>query len=103
MDFGTSIFTTAWENRAILHHAEIAETVNRGNDAATATIAQLGQGGFDTSQALAMINRLIDQQSYTMAATDLFYVSAVLFVFLLVFVWMTKPTLGAVAGAGGAH
>ena len=100
---GTSIFTTVWENRAILHHAQIAETVNRGNDAATATIAQLGRSGLDTSQALAMINRLVDQQSYTLAATDLFYVSAVLFVFLLVFVWLTKPTLGAVAGAGGAH
>jgi DHA2 family multidrug resistance protein len=27
---GTSIFTTAWENRAILHHAELAESVSAG-------------------------------------------------------------------------
>ena len=25
---GTSIFTTVWENRAALHHAELAETIN---------------------------------------------------------------------------
>ena len=100
---GTSIFTTAWENRAILHHAEIAETVTRSNDAATQTLGQLGASGYDPGQALATINRLVDQQSYTMAATDLFLLSGVIFVLLLVFVWMTKPVAGGAAGAGGAH
>jgi DHA2 family multidrug resistance protein len=100
---GTSIFTTAWENRAILHHAQIAETVNRGSVAATATLGQLGSNGYDSAQALATVNRLVDQQAYTMAATDLFFVSSMLFLVLLVFVWMTKPAPGGAAGAGGAH
>jgi len=34
-------------------------------------------------QALAMVNRTIDQQAYTMAVTDVFYMSAVLFVALV--------------------
>ncbi len=100
---GTSIFTTAWENRAILHHSQIAESVTRSNDAATLAIGQLGASGYDSNQALATINRLVDQQSYTMAATDLFLISGVLFVLLLVFVWMTKPVPGGAAAAGGAH
>ncbi|MDQ2928051.1 MAG: DHA2 family efflux MFS transporter permease subunit [Pseudomonadota bacterium] len=100
---GTSIFTTAWENRAILHHAQIAESVTRSNDAATLTLNQLGASGYDPAQSLATINRMVDQQSYTMAATDLFYLSAASFVVLLVFVWMTKPVPGAGFGAGGAH
>ncbi|MEO8924312.1 MAG: DHA2 family efflux MFS transporter permease subunit [Caldimonas sp.] len=100
---GTSIFTTAWENRAILHHAQIAESVTRSNDAATLTLNQLGASGYDPAQSLATINRMVDQQSYTMAATDLFYISAAMFVVLLVFVWMTKPVPGAGFGAGGAH
>ena len=29
--FGTSISTTLWENRAALHHAQLAESVNPGN------------------------------------------------------------------------
>ena len=33
---GTSISTTLWENRAALHHAQLAEAVNRGNAAADA-------------------------------------------------------------------
>jgi len=100
---GTSIFTTAWEDRAVLHHAQIAETVNRGNSAVTATLSQLGASGYDSSQALATVNRLVDQQAYTMAVTDIFLLSAVLFVALLLMVWMTRPIPGGAAGAGGAH
>jgi DHA2 family multidrug resistance protein len=101
---GTSIFTTAWEDRAILHHSEIAETVTRGNDAATLTLGQLGSSGYDAGQSLATINRLVDQQAYTMAATDLFLLSAVLFIALLVFVWLTKRSApGAAPAGGGAH
>ena len=101
---GTSIFTTVWEDRAVLHHAQIAETVNRGNSAATQALGQLGAGGFTPDQSLAVINRMIDQQSFTFAATDLFLLSSALFVVLLVLVWLTKPVLGAGAGAaGGAH
>ena len=100
---GTSIFTTAWENRAILHHAEIVESVNAGSSATTLALGQLGAGGYDPAQSLATINRLVDQQAYTMAANDLFLLSSTLFLLLLVFVWMTKPVQGAAAGAGGAH
>jgi DHA2 family multidrug resistance protein len=28
---GTSIFTTAWENRAVLHHAQLSESINAGS------------------------------------------------------------------------
>jgi DHA2 family multidrug resistance protein len=94
---GTSIFTTAWENRAILHHAEIVESVNAGSSATTLALGQLGAGGYDPAQSLATINRLVDQQAYTMAANDLFLLSSTLFLLLLVFVWMTKPVQGAAA------
>jgi len=101
---GTSIFTTFWESRATMHHAHLAETINRGNDAAAATLANLGAAGYSPEQGLAMVNRLIDQQAYTMAATDLFYLSSILFVLLISVVWMTRPKMGGPAGdAGGAH
>ena len=100
---GTSIFTTAWESRAVLHHAELAEQVTSNSSAATAALGQLGAGGYDSAQALATVNRLIDQQAYTMAVTDIFLVSAILFILLLGFVWMTKPAIASAAVAGGAH
>jgi MFS transporter, DHA2 family, multidrug resistance protein len=101
---GTSIFTTAWENRAVLHHAQIAETVNGNSIAATQTLSNLGASGYSPDQALATVNRLVDQQAYTMAATDLFYLSSALFLLLIGLVWMTRPKKGgAGGGGGGAH
>jgi DHA2 family multidrug resistance protein len=101
---GTSIFTTAWENRAVLHHAQIAETVNGNSIAATQTLSNLGATGYSADQALATVNRLVDQQAYTMAATDLFYLSSALFILLIGLVWLTRPkTGGAGGGGGGAH
>jgi DHA2 family multidrug resistance protein len=101
---GTSLFTTLWENRASLHHAQLSEMVNRSNNAATQAMAQLGASGQTPEQVTATINRLIDQQAYTMAATDVFYLSAVLFVALIALVWFTQPKMTpAAADAGGAH
>jgi DHA2 family multidrug resistance protein len=65
-------------------------------------MAQLGAGGLTPEQALATINRTIDQQAYTMAATDLFYVSAVLFLVLIGVVWWARPARQGAGGAAGA-
>jgi DHA2 family multidrug resistance protein len=100
---GTSLFTTVWENRAALHHAQLTESVNRANDTAVQTINQYTASGFTNQQALAYINRTIDQQAYTMAVTDLFYLSAMLFFVLVVVIWLAKPKPGAAGGGGGAH
>jgi len=101
--FGTSIFTTLWESRAVMHHAHLAEGVNSGSPAAVATLAQLQASGYSTEQASAAVTRLIDQQAYTMAVTDLFFLSSVLFLLLIGLVWLTKPRPGAAVDAGGAH
>ncbi len=102
---GTSLFTTLWESRAALHHAHLAETIHDGSAAATSTIAQMMASGMSREQALASIDRLISQQAYTLAVTDLFYLSAVLFFVLVVVIWIARPTVGAAdsAGGGGAH
>jgi DHA2 family multidrug resistance protein len=100
---GTSIFTTAWENRAVLHHAELAEGINQSSSAATATLGQLAANGYDPGQALATVNRLIDQQAYTLAVNDLFLLSGMLFVILLALVWAAKPARNVSVDAAGAH
>jgi DHA2 family multidrug resistance protein len=100
---GTSLFTTLWESRAVLHHAQLAESINRGNDTAMLTLNQLTGAGMSNEQALANISRTIDQQAYTMAVTDLFYLSAVLFFLLIGVIWLAKPKAGSVAGGSGAH
>ena len=102
---GTSIVTTVWDDRATTHHAQLAESINRGNSAATGMISGLQSNGFSADQVLAQINRMIDQQSFMLAANDVFYASAVLFIFLIPLVWLAKPVKGGAASdaAAGAH
>lgn len=102
---GTSIATTVWESRATLHHAQLVESVNQGNAAANSAISGLGASGLSADQVLGQINHLVDQQAFMLAANDVFYASAVLFLLLIPFVWLSKPTRGPNApdAAAGAH
>jgi DHA2 family multidrug resistance protein len=102
---GTSIATTMWESRAALHHAQLAEAVNPGSPATQAALSGLAAGGFTPEQALAQVNRLADQQAFTLAATDLFYLSAALFLLLIPLVWLTRVQRGGggADAAAGAH
>jgi MFS transporter, DHA2 family, multidrug resistance protein len=103
--FGTSLSTTLWDQRAALHHAHLTEQLPAGSAALDAATRTLGAGGMGNEQVWAQLNRLIDQQAFTRAADDIFLVSAVLFLVLIVVVWFTRPARGASAraGAGGAH
>jgi DHA2 family multidrug resistance protein len=102
---GTSIVTTVWDDRATVHHAQLAESINLGNPTATAAIANLGNSGFSSDQVLGQLNRMIDQQSFMLAANDVFYASAVLFIFLIPLIWLARPQMGGGASdaAAGAH
>ncbi|HWI81034.1 DHA2 family efflux MFS transporter permease subunit [Ramlibacter sp.] len=103
--FGTSISTTLWESRAAMHHAHLAESVNPSNPAVQSTLSGLGAGGMPADQALAFVNRLVDQQAFMLAADDIFYISAALFLVLIPFVWLSHPQRSAAGAdaAAGAH
>jgi DHA2 family multidrug resistance protein len=101
---GTSLVSTVWEDRSTMHHSHLVENVNRGNATAMQTLDQLGAAGYSPAQSLSMIDRLVGQQASTLAATDIFFLSSVLFLTLLVLVWSTRPQrLPAGADVGGAH
>ncbi|MDB5843899.1 MAG: drug resistance transporter, EmrB/QacA subfamily [Polaromonas sp.] len=97
--FGTSIATTVWQDRAAMHHAQLSEFVNPGSVAANCALSGLASAGLTPDQALATVNRLVDQQAYMLAANDVFYASALIFLLLIPLVYLTRPTH---AGAGGA-
>lgn len=104
--FGTSIATTIWQDRAAMHHAQISEYVNQGSTATNSALAGLAGAGLTPDQALGTINRLADQQAYMLAANDVFYVSALIFLLLIPLVFLTRPTHAGAGGsdaAAGAH
>ncbi len=102
--FGTSIATTVWQDRAAMHHAHLAEAVNSGNLAVTQVLAGMGSAGFTPEQALAQVNRLVDQQAYMLGVNDVFYVSALIYLLLIPVVWLSRPKRAVAAdAAAGAH
>jgi DHA2 family multidrug resistance protein len=103
--FATSIATTLWENRATLHHAQLVEHLSASSPAATEALGKLASAGLSAEQSYGLLNQLVNQQAFTMAAVDLFNLSAVLLVLLVPLVWLSRPARsGAGTGAaGGAH
>ncbi len=105
--FGTSIATTMWEDRSILHHSQLTEAVNHGSGATTQYLQNMQASGFSADQAMLALNRTIDVQAYMLGANDIFYASALLFVALIGVVWLARPVktggAGASEAAAGAH
>ncbi len=102
---GVSITTTLWDSRAALHHAHLTEGLVQGQGVFGQALQQLTAGGMTQIQALAQINRLIDQQAFTRAADDVFLASAGLFLVLIALIWLTRRpgTGGSADAAAGAH
>jgi MFS transporter, DHA2 family, multidrug resistance protein len=103
--FGTSIATTLWDNRAILHHAQLTEYVSNSSMATRDYVNTLQAGGLSFQQAGAAINRSIDVESHLLAANDLFWISSILFLLMIGVIWLARPIKANIApgAAGGAH
>ena len=101
---GTSLTSTLWDSRSALHHAQLAEHTGPGNPAFTAAVQGMQAQGMSEQGAWAVIERTLSVQAGTLGATDIFYMSAILFLLLIGLVWMTKPSRSAASvDAGGAH
>jgi MFS family permease len=90
--FGTSIATTLWDNRAILHHAQLTEYIRNSSDAAQSYAQTLQAGGLSPQQAGAAINRSIDVESHLLAANDVFWISSILFLLMIGVIWLARPS-----------
>lgn len=90
--------TTAWEDRATLHHAQLAESINSGRPVVEQTLQQMQAMGLGHQQSLGLIDRLLTQQAFMISTQEIFYLSALLFLALIPLVWiarrMHRPGLG---------
>ena len=104
--FGTSITTTLWDRRATLHHAQLVERMTGSDPASSQALTTLQAGGLGQQESYGVLNRLVDQQAFMLSANDIFFVSGLLFLALIVVIWFAHPEKGgAAAGAAssGAH
>jgi DHA2 family multidrug resistance protein len=92
--FGTSIVTTLWERRAALHHSQLVEHLVPGQLPMDRFLDLANSVGMPRPQALALLNRSVDVQAFTLAADELFYASIWLFLALGTLIWFTRRQRG---------
>jgi MFS transporter, DHA2 family, multidrug resistance protein len=67
----------------VLHHARLAEAVTATGEAGQA-IGVLRDAGLTELQSVATIARMVEQQAYMLSANDMFFMSALLYIALIV-------------------
>lgn len=101
---GASVTTTLWDSRSALHHAQLAEHAGVHNLAFVQDVQTLTNQGMSEQGAWAVIDHTMSVQASTMAATDIFWISAIMFLALIALVWLTKPTKTTMqVDTSGAH
>ncbi|AWV04513.1 EmrB/QacA family drug resistance transporter [Burkholderia sp. JP2-270] len=101
---GTSLIATGWNNRTILHHAQLVEQSSVNNPDYTSAIANLHAtlgGGVD--QATTFFEHALNAQAAMLGLNDIFWLSSIIFVVIIPLVWLTKPGKGGGGAAAGAH
>jgi DHA2 family multidrug resistance protein len=101
---GTSLATTAWSDRSILHHAQLVEQISVGNPSYVAAFEGVQSAlRVPPAEALGIIARGLNAQATMLGLNDVFWISGVIFILIVPLIWLTKPVKGAPAGAVAAH
>jgi MFS transporter, DHA2 family, multidrug resistance protein len=104
---GTSIFSTAWEHRTIVHHVQLVEGANSFNPVFNNSLQQMQALGMSQDQTLGFFNSMATQQAAQLGVNDMFYISAGIFVALIALIWITRPERAgggdSAAAASAAH
>ncbi|MCA1326627.1 DHA2 family efflux MFS transporter permease subunit [Herbaspirillum sp. alder98] len=98
---GTSISTTAWNNRTIMHHAQLTEHATPYSPWLQQSLDNISSLlGLNPEQAAGMIERTVTFQAAMLGINDIFFVSAIIFLAIIPLIWIIKPSKG---GAGAAE
>ncbi|AEW44396.1 MFS transporter, DHA2 family, multidrug resistance protein B [Serratia symbiotica str. 'Cinara cedri'] len=88
---GTSITTTLWAQRESQHHAQLIEFINPYISQSKEIYQHLTQIGINKQQVSAYIAKEITRQGLIIAANEILWLSAGIFLSLIVIVWLAKP------------
>jgi DHA2 family multidrug resistance protein len=89
--FGASVFTSVWQSRAAVHHTRLAEAITAYDPARSATFGVLTRHGLGAQQAYGVVDATVSNQSFVMAADDVFWVAALAIVAVTSVIWLARP------------
>ena len=88
---GTSLTTFIWYNREAVHHTQLTEVINPYNPISQQFFQTMGSFGLSEEQTALYIARQITAQGFIIGANEIFLVSAITFISLVVLIWFAKP------------
>ena len=88
---GTSLTTFIWYNREAVHHTQLTEAINPYNPISQQFFQTMGSFGLSEEQTASYIARQITAQGFIIGANEIFLVSAITFISLVVLIWFAKP------------
>lgn len=89
--FGTSIFVSLWDHRERVHQSKLVENLTSFNPYVNHAINQLQSVGLIKQSSYAVMLQNTVDQAYVLATNDIFWLSYLMFVGLLVLIWFAKP------------
>ncbi|MGN6668877.1 MAG: DHA2 family efflux MFS transporter permease subunit [Trinickia sp.] len=101
---GTSLISTGWNDRTILHHARLVEQSSINNDIYMRAVTNLHATlGGSMGRTTAFFEHSLNAQAAMLGLNDIFWLSSIIFIAIVPLVWLTKPARGGAAAAAGAH
>ena len=88
---GTSLTTFIWYNREAVHHTQLTEVINPYNPISQQFFQTMGSFGLSEEQTASYLARQITAQGFIIGANEIFLVSAITFISLVVVIWFAKP------------
>ena len=88
---GTSLTTFIWYNREAVHHTQLTEVINPYNPISQQFFQTMGSFGLSDEQTASYLARQITAQGFIIGANEIFLVSAITFISLVVLIWFAKP------------
>ena len=88
---GTSLTTFIWYNREAVHHTQLTEVINPYNPISQQFFQTMGSFGLSEEQTASYLARQITAQGFIIGANEIFLVSAITFISLVVLIWFAKP------------
>ena len=101
--FAASITTFVWNNRTVVHHAQMTERISMYEPASQVSVLALGGG--DLQRGAAMLERTIVHQASQIGFNEIFYALGWIFLMIIVLVWFARPPFGGgpMAANSGGH
>lgn len=100
--FGTSLSITLWDRRSAFHLSRLSEQFSSLNPAYSRQLGEWQALGMSSRQAAGAIAAAAHRQALLLATNDLFWMSAWMFLGLIVLVWIARPPFGAAGPRGAA-